>query len=116
MNKHKKQRFEGIVYSTSDDFDYQESDITEEAETLPANKQLLKVMLDRKMRKRKVVTIVTGFIGSDADLEILAKKLKQKCGVGGTSKNGEIMIQGDFKQKIVDLLNQDGYKVKFVGG
>ncbi len=116
MSKQKKQRFEGIVYSTSDDFEYQGGELAEEADTLPPNKQQLKVMLDKKMRKGKVVTIVAGFIGAESDLEILGKKLKQKCGVGGTAKNGEIMVQGDFKQKIVELLNAEGYKVKVVGG
>jgi translation initiation factor 1 len=116
MSKQKKQRFEGVVYSTADDFEYQGGEPIETPETLPANKQQLKVMLDKKMRKGKVVTIVTGFVGAESDLEILGKKLKHKCGVGGTSKNGEIMIQGDFKQKIVELLNADGYKVKVVGG
>ncbi|MCC2600395.1 translation initiation factor [Sphingobacterium sp. FBM7-1] len=116
MTKKKKQRFEGIVYSTSDDFEYVDAESTEEEETLPASQQKLKVLLDRKARKGKVVTIVQGFIGTDGDLNDLAKKLKQKCGVGGAAKDGEILIQGDFKQKVFDLLRSDGYIVKLVGG
>lgn len=114
--KKKKQQFEGIVFSTADDFDYVEADAQEELETLPVGQQQLKVLLDRKARKGKVVTIVTGFIGTENDLNELAKKLKQKCGVGGAAKDGEILVQGDFKQKIFDLLKADGYKVKLVGG
>jgi translation initiation factor 1 len=112
MAKQKKQRFEGIVYSTSDDFEYNEAEGGEEQETLPNDKQRLKVGLDKKQRKGKVVTIVTGFVGTDAGLEDLARKLKQKCGVGGSAKDGEILIQGDFKQKIFDILTEKGYSVK----
>lgn len=112
----KKQRFEGIVYSTADDFDYTDAEQVADEETLPAEKQQLKVLLDRKARKGKVVTIVRGFVGTAEDLNDLAKKLKQKCGVGGAAKDGEILIQGDFKQKIFDLLQSEGYRVKAVGG
>lgn len=115
MAKQKKQRFEGIVYSTDSDFSYME-DTKEEFDTLPINRQQLKVLLDRKSRKGKVVTIVEGFIGKDDDLQDLAKLLKQKCGVGGSAKDGEILIQGDFKLKIFEILSQLGYKVKQVGG
>ncbi|PRD46970.1 translation initiation factor [Sphingobacterium haloxyli] len=114
--KKKKQRFEGVVYSTADDFAYVDPQETEDQETLPPAKQKLKVLLDRKARKGKVVTIVQGFVGSAIDLNNLAKKLKQKCGVGGVAKDGEILIQGDFKQKIFELLQEDGYGVKTVGG
>lgn len=116
MAKQKKQRFEGIVYSTANDFEYVDAEGTEAAETLPIAQQKLKVLLDRKARKGKVVTIVQGFVGTDDDLNELAKKLKQKCGVGGSAKDGEILIQGDFKQKIFDLLKGGGYTVKLVGG
>ena len=116
MAKQKKQRFEGIVYSTADDFDYVETDNNEEIETLPNHRQRLKVMLDRKARKGKVVTIIEGFVGSEEDLSDLTKKLKQRCGVGGSAKDGEILIQGDFKNKIFDLLKSEGYQVKLVGG
>jgi len=114
--KKKKQRFEGIVYSTADNFEYVDAESTEEEETLPASQQKLKVLLDRKARKGKVVTIVQGFVGTAEDLNDLAKKLKQKCGVGGAAKDGEILIQGDLKQKIFDLLQSEGYRVKAVGG
>ncbi len=116
MSKNKKQSYEGVVYSTDDNFNYQLSDFFQEQDTLPTNQQNLKVQLDRKMRKGKVVTLITGFVGKTEDLEILGKLLKQKCGVGGTVKDGEIIIQGEFKQKIYDLLLKEGYRVKLVGG
>lgn len=115
MAKQKKQLYGGVVYSTDTDFSYQE-DTKEEINTLPIGKQQLKVLLDRKSRKGKVVTIVTGFVGLDQDLQDLAKLLKQRCGVGGSAKDCEILIQGDFKVKIFDLLVSLGYKVKQVGG
>ena len=117
MAKQKKQRFEGIVYSTAEDFSYTDADPQEaEQETLSPNSQRLKVLLDRKARKGKVVTIVQGFVGSEQDLNNLAKKIKQKCGVGGGAKEGEILIQGDFKAKVSELLKAEGYSVKLVGG
>lgn len=115
MAKQKKQRYEGIVYSTDDSFSYEDG-IAEEQDTLPKEKQKLKVLLDRKSRKGKVVTIVEGFVGKDDDLQQLAKLLKQKCGVGGSAKSGEILIQGDFKLKIFEILTTSGYSVKQVGG
>ncbi len=115
MAKNKKQRFEGIVYSTDTDFSYQIVDDKEEVETLPSERQRLKVLLDKKARKGKIVTLVEGFIGSETDLQELAKTLKQKCGVGGSAKDGEILIQGDFKQKIFDYLKAAGYGVKLHG-
>lgn len=105
----------GVVFSTNPDFDY-DNDKEEEQESLPANQQDLRVMLDKKKRKGKAVTLVTGFVGSDDDLKVLGKKLKSKCGVGGTVKDGEILIQGDFRQRVMDLLKADGYKVKRSGG
>ncbi|WP_164111460.1 MULTISPECIES: translation initiation factor [Sphingobacterium] len=115
MAKQKKQQYEGIVYSTDSSFSYEEN-LESEQETLPNKQQKLKVLLDRKSRKGKVVTIVDGFIGKDSDFQNLAKLLKQKCGVGGSVKDGEILIQGDFKQKVFDILSAEGYGAKQVGG
>lgn len=97
-----------VVYSTNPDFRYETHD-EEEASTLPPSQQKLRVQLDRKNRGGKVVTLVTGFVGSDDDLKELGRLLKSKCGVGGTAKDGEIIVQGDFKQKVLDLLKQAGY-------
>lgn len=110
----KKKRI-NVVYSTNPDYDY-DHDQDEEAMTLEPSEQNLKVLLDRKQRKGKSVTLVTGFIGGDDDLKELGKVLKQKCGVGGTVKNGEIMIQGDFRPKVLEILFQFGYKAKQSGG
>lgn len=111
----RKQQYSGIVYSTDEHFDYQEME-AEEMETLPNRQQDLRVMLDRKMRGGKTVTLVKGFVGRPDDLEALGKKLKQKCGVGGGVKEGVIMVQGDFKQRVMQLLQDEGYRVKGVGG
>lgn len=116
MAKQKKQKFEGIVYSTDSNYDYQSELDDERLETLPPQQQKLKVLLDKKSRKGKIVTLVEGFVGTDEDLDTLAKLLKQKCGVGGNSKNGDILIQGDFKVKIYDILKNLGYQAKLVGG
>mgnify|MGYP002556537222 FL=1 len=97
-----------VVYSTNPDFRYETPD-EEETSTLPPSQQKLRVQLDRKNRGGKVVTLVTGFTGSDDDLKELGRLLKSKCGVGGTAKDGEIIVQGDFKQKVLDLLKQAGY-------
>ncbi len=111
----KKQRYSGIVYSTDETFAYQEEG-NDAVETLPNPKQQLRVMLDKKMRNGKMVTLVKGFVGTPEDLEALGKKLKQKCGVGGSAKDGEIIIQGDFRQRILQLLTADGYRAKLAGG
>lgn len=97
-----------VVYSTNPDFKY-ETSLEEEAITLPPQQQKLRVGIDRKNRGGKTVTLITGFIGSEDDLKALGKLLKGSCGVGGTAKDGEIIIQGDFKQRILDLLKAKGY-------
>ncbi len=105
---------EGVVYSTDDKFEYQFSD-SEEPTTLPMQQQNLKVLLDKNARAGKQVTLVTGFIGKTGDIETLAKLLKTKCGVGGSCKDREIILQGDLRDKIVQALIKEGYKAKRVG-
>jgi translation initiation factor 1 len=101
----------GVVYSTNPDFKY-ETEAVEEAETLPAAQQKLIVSIDRRARAGKQVTLVKGFVGRDEDLAALAKTLKTKCGVGGSAKEGEIIIQGDFRDRVVELLKGMGYNAK----
>ena len=105
---------QGIVYSTNPDFNYVENMPGLQA-TLPNEQQNLVVRIDRKQRGGKVVTLVEGFVGSNDDLKELAKSLKSSCGVGGSQKDGEIIIQGDFKEKIYQLLLEKKYKVKKSG-
>ena len=97
-----------VVYSTNPDYQY-ENIGEEEAETLPKNQQKLRISMEKKGRGGKTVTLVRGFIGTEDDLKELGKLLKTKCGVGGSAKEGEIIIQGDFKQRIIDLLKAEGY-------
>jgi translation initiation factor 1 len=118
MNKPKKKSLSdlgGIMYSTDPSFSY-ETENDAEQEAVANNKQDLRVMLDRKNRGGKAVTLITGFTGSPEGLEQLAKLLKTKCGVGGGAKDGEIIIQGDFRDKVVLMLQKEGYKVKKSGG
>ncbi|MBD3636479.1 MAG: translation initiation factor [Crocinitomicaceae bacterium] len=114
MAKKKKKKID-VVYSTNPDYDFS-YDEGEEQETLPPGDQHLKVMIDRKQRKGKEVTLVTGFIGTEDDLKDLGKTLKQKCGVGGSTKEGEILIQGNQISKVMDYLQSEGYNVKKSGG
>jgi translation initiation factor 1 len=109
-----KNRKGGIVYSTNPDFRFEEN--RQEIATPKPNQQNLRIMLDRKQRGGKQVTLVTGFVGSVDDLEVLGKLLKSKCGTGGSAKDGEILIQGDNRQKVMDFLLKEGYKAKLAGG
>ena len=101
----------GVVFSTNPDFTYEE-EAAEETATLEPSKQNLIVAIDRKGRAGKQVTLVTGFIGTSDDLADLGRTLKVKCGVGGSVKDGEITIQGDFRDRIVTILKDMGYKAK----
>ncbi len=103
-----------VIYSTNPDYNQWE-DEEEVMETLSKDKQKLYVSIDKKQRKGKKVTLVAGFIGDENDLKELGKILKSKCGVGGTVKDGEILIQGDFKEKVNDILLDLGYKSKMIG-
>ncbi|MBR1851056.1 MAG: translation initiation factor [Bacteroidales bacterium] len=100
----------GVVYSTNPDYQYQYDDDAAEVETLPPQQQRLVVRLER--RNGKPTTMVDGFVGTEADLAELGKKLKNKCGVGGSAKEGAIMIQGDHRDRILALLADDGYHAK----
>jgi translation initiation factor 1 len=115
MAKKKNKRI-GTVYSTNPDFDYNyESE--PEAELLPPQQQKLRVSIDRKQRKGKEVTLITGFAGPEDTLKELAKFLKTKCGVGGSAKDGEVIIQGNHRDRVVDLLKEEGYtQTKASGG
>lgn len=115
--KKRKNTQGGMVFSTNPDFDPNDFIEEEEVEFLAPEKQNLRVMLDRKQRKGKVVTLVTGFQGSEEDLKELGKKLKSACGTGGSVKNGEIIIQGDFCNRIIEHLKNNGFlKTKKSGG
>ena len=109
MSKKNKARPDGLIYSTNQEYykDYEEH--TASDETLPKEKQKLRVKLDSKQRAGKTVTLVEGFIGTDDDLEALGKQLKTKCGAGGSVKDGFIIVQGDYKEKIITWLKDWGY-------
>lgn len=103
----------GFVFSTNENFEFDSNE--EITETLSPNKQNLEAHLDKKNRAGKVATIIKGFEGLDEDLKVLGKELKTLCGVGGSTKDGEIIIQGNFRDKIMEYLIKKGYKVKRVG-
>ncbi len=98
----------GVMYSTNPDFQYDNGE-EEEEETLPKAKQPLRITLDKRNRGGKVVTLITGFRGTTADLEALGKLLKTKCGVGGSAKDSEIIVQGDLRNKVLEILQKEGY-------
>lgn len=97
-----------IVYSTNPDYHYEHDDV-EAPDTLPNEKQLLRISLDKRNRGGKKVTLITGFIGKEEDLQALGKFLKNKCGVGGSAKDNEIIIQGDLRQKVLEILHKESY-------
>lgn len=110
MSKKKNQGFGGLVYSTDPDFKLPEEHI-EEQETIDPSQQKLRVRLDTKHRAGKAVTLVEGFIGSNADIEELGKKLKSFCGTGGSVKDGWIIVQGDNRDKILQWLQKNGFRL-----
>lgn len=105
----------GFVFSTDEDFDPNQ-DTGEQEQTPEPSDQYLEAHYSSKGRAGKTVTVISGFVGTDEDLNILGKKLKKKCGVGGSVKDGEIIIQGDVRDKIMTFLKEKGYNVKRVGG
>ena len=98
----------GVVYSTNPDYEYSD-DSQEESDTLPKNQQKMRLNMERAGRGGKTVTLVKGFVGSKEDITALSKLLKQKCGVGGSVKDGEIIIQGDHRQRLVEILKKEGF-------
>ena len=107
MNDWKKKL--NIVYSTNPEFEYEKEE-TPQVDTLVNEKQLLRIKLETKQRRGKAVTLVTGFVGQEEDLNDLGKLLKTKCGVGGSVKDGEIIVQGDMRNKVLAILQKEGYK------
>jgi translation initiation factor 1 len=106
-DKNRKARL-GVTYSTNPDFQYQTGDEREE-ETLPKEKQALRVLLDKRRRAGKTVTLIAGFRGKAADLDALGKLLKTTCGAGGSAKDGEIILQGDLRTRVLEWLQKEGY-------
>ena len=114
MSKKNKPDNNGFVYSTDPNFRFEHA--SENAETLPASQQMLRVKLDTKHRAGKAVTLITGFVGKEEELQELGKKLKSFCGTGGSAKDGEIIIQGDQREKLMQWLTKNGYvKAKRIG-
>ena len=109
MSKKNKADNRGFVYSTDPGFRFEEAE--EQTETLPAAQQKLRIRLDTKQRAGKAVTLVEGFSGKDEDLQELGKKLKAFCGTGGSAKDGEIIVQGDQRDKVLQWLQKQGYKL-----
>lgn len=110
MSKKQKPDNRGYVYSTDPSFQFEQQQ--EPQETLPPAQQQLRIRLETKHRAGKAVTMVTGFIGQEEDLEELGRKLRNACGTGGSAKDGEIIIQGDQRQKVLQWLVKAGYKAK----
>ena len=107
-----KKKRTNVVYSTNPDFEYEYENNFIIPDTLSSEKQKLRVVLDSKKRRGKIVTLVTGFIGTEEDLKDLGKKIKTKCGVGGSAKDNEIIIQGELKDKVIEILKGLNYNVK----
>lgn len=103
----------GFVFSTNKDFELEREEVLE---TLSPSEQRLEAHLDKKNRGGKIATLIKGFEGNEDDLKALAKDLKTLCGVGGSAKDGKIIIQGNFRDKIMEYLQKKGYKIKRVGG
>ena len=114
MGKKKGNRDKGVVYSTNPNYEYEEE--REEEETLPNKEQKLYVELDKKQRGGKKVTLVSGFVGTEEDCKELGKDLKKFCGVGGSTKDFEILVQGDCREKVMKYLEKEGYSAKKRGG
>ena len=112
MGKRKKNRI-GVMYSTNPNYGFE---FQQEDKTLTPENQYLEVWIEKKHRGGKVVTLIKGFIGSETDLKVLGKILKSKCGVGGSAKDGEIIIQGNMREKVMEILEKEGYNYKRVGG
>ncbi len=108
MSKKNKPDARGFVFSTDPNFSFEENN-REQAETLPAKQQILRIRLDTKHRAGKMVTLVTGFTGTEEDIETLGKQLKNYCGSGGSVKDGEIIVQGDHRDKVLQWLLKNGY-------
>jgi translation initiation factor 1 len=110
-----KKKPDGIVYSTNPDFKYHYEG-EEQQETMPATLQSLRIWLEKNHRGGKLLTVIKGFIGSEEDIKDLARKLKTSCGTGGSAKEGDILLQGDFRDKVLNLLTSWGYPAKKAGG